>query len=198
MPKEKEAELKLKNGKWELKHDGKKGDHNGPPTDPAAYPVIKLNKDEGLHLITFEIETPDITFSKDAIWVNEGSKPQPGGSHTHDQIAWRVDPEGKKLYVVDWNDNSAKPPHTPIDLHYQLNFSDGTSLDPIINNGGTTKPFVEPPGVAQTVPRPTKSTEVAGSKESQGFAGQIAGLDVAAMVLGLVVGLIVGFLIFRR
>src|SRR5687768_5982594 len=84
---------------------------------PGNYPVIKLDKDDGPDLIVWKIKNPDqnIKFSStEPIWVQEGSKPLKFAESS--QISDpKVMANGKKLVVVDWNNNSGT-----IDLHYQL------------------------------------------------------------------------------
>ena len=128
-----EIELVTNGGKleWEISHKWKTG-------GPGDYPVIKFDKNDGPDLIVFKIKNPEphIKFAEsDAIWVQAGSKPQQSG--LGNQIANPKTMEnGKKLVVVDWNDNP-----TPVDLHYRLNFeSPVQSLDPIIRNGGEGGP----------------------------------------------------------
>ena len=151
--------------KWKLKHDGYTG------TNPSNYPKIDLKKDDGPHLIVFKIKDgPGITFSKDPIWVQEGTTP-PSVKTESDQIpTWRVRDAGKKLVVFDWNDN---PQLT--DLAYRLNFDGYAPLDPIIRNGGGE-----------------------GSPPPPGPEMHFSGAEIAMAGLALLVAFLVGFYVHRK
>lgn len=112
------------------------------PTPDGWAPVdkIKVDKDSGPHLISFELPQNQTTISfdrSDPIWVQAGSKPTK--KTEHDQIpAWVVTEDGKELILLDLNDNDSS--QGTLELHYQLNFASPTKpLDPIIENGGGPK-----------------------------------------------------------
>jgi hypothetical protein len=112
------------------------------PTPDGWAPVdkIKVDKDSGPHLISFELPQNQTTISfdrSDPIWVQAGSKPTK--KTEHDQIpAWVVTEDGKELVLLDLNDNDSS--QGTLELHYQLNFASPTKpLDPIIENGGGPK-----------------------------------------------------------
>jgi hypothetical protein len=175
----------LPNGQWNVKYDNQSGNH------PGNYPKVGLAKDSGPQLITFEIVgNPQVTFTNDPIWVKAGSKPQPGDSNP--QIVWRSG-GANKLYVVDWNDNPATATSPPLALHYQLNVNNHAPLDPIIDNGGTTRPPApQPPPPPPPPPHPKASVQ----KDASGSAlGQIGGFDLSAIVIGLIIGMIIGLIL---
>lgn len=118
-----DASIKVEkvNGKWEVSKDH-----------------LKLGKDTGAHVITFDIvDNPQgAKFAKDPIWIQMDTKPTqkpPPGAEKNQIGAWKLMNNDQQLVVVDWND-------APGTLHYALNFSDGTKLDPVIENGGGIKP----------------------------------------------------------
>lgn len=106
---------------------------------PGSYPEIDLSGVNGGATIVFNIrrqEGPQIPESgfatpvENAIWIQPGTKPN----------AAIIAPKGQLGTPVLLNDN-----HTLVlndknqdgsELHYQLNFADGTSIDPVIKNGG--------------------------------------------------------------
>jgi hypothetical protein len=108
-------------------------------SDPKDYPHVKLSKDSGAQVITFNIQgTNGTTFNKaDPLWVQAGSKPSqkpPVGADMGQIGAWKVMNDGKQLVVLDWNDAAGT-------LYYQLNVDGGHGpLEPIIDNGGGVKP----------------------------------------------------------
>lgn len=118
------VKLTFQNNQWHMQYKGTYG--------PGNYPKIEVDEDDGPHFITFTITgNTNATFSNDPIWVSDSAKPKQA-KLDHDQIvSWKVKQNGKKLIVFDWNDR-------PGEIHYQLNFSDGTVLDPVIQNGGGT------------------------------------------------------------
>lgn len=116
---------------WKVTHGWSSG------SKPSDYPQVKLSKDSGAHVITFDIKGDNtVTFSSDPLWVQAGSKPNqkpPAGADNGQIGAWKVLNNGKQLVVVDWNDASGQ-------LYYHLNVDNHGALDPIIDNGGGVKP----------------------------------------------------------
>lgn len=110
---------------WRVTYNGKSGDK------PGDYPVVGLMKDSGPHMIHFELSGnhSGITFADNPIWVNAGSKPNPGAADG--QIVALASNDGKELFVLDMNTNKQ-----PVQLHYSMNFVGHPALDPIIDNGG--------------------------------------------------------------
>jgi hypothetical protein len=105
----------------------------------VSEPHVKLAKDSGAHVLTFDIvgNSKDITFDpQDPLWIQMGSKPnaQPQKGADNGQIAGpKILNNGKQLVIVDWND-------APGQLYYHMNFKGYGPLDPIIDNGGGVKP----------------------------------------------------------
>jgi hypothetical protein len=105
----------------------------------VSEPHVKLGKDSGAHVITFDIigNSKDITFDpQDPIWIQMGTKPTapPQKGADNGQIAGPVIANnGKQLMIVDWNT-------LPGALNYHMNFKGYGPLDPIIDNGGGVKP----------------------------------------------------------
>lgn len=121
--KRKDVKLVQDQKTWIMHYNGQHG--------PGNYPTIQLGKNQGPYFITFTIDPSTAArFSEDdPIWVADNAKPK-GLMNNHSQIAaWKVKDSGTKLVVFDWNDE-------PGNIHYQLNFNDNTTLDPVIENGG--------------------------------------------------------------
>jgi hypothetical protein len=105
----------------------------------VSEPHLKLAKDSGAHVLTFDIvgNSNGITFDpQDPLWIQMGSKPntQPQKGSDNGQIGGpKILNNGKQLVIVDWND-------VPGQLYYHMNFKGYAPLDPIIDNGGGVKP----------------------------------------------------------
>lgn len=75
-------------------------------------------------------ENSNVTFRiGDPMWAGETGCPPPRGINSA-QISNVSCPDGQVLTFTDANSGSA------CDVTYQLNFSDGTSFDPVLRNGG--------------------------------------------------------------
>ena len=101
---------------------------------PNNYPKIDVPKGPSDVPFKFQITGPGtqgITFGSDPIWVaaDDGSGASPKEAGVHSQITSVSGGGTKSLTFTDLNSEK-------VTLTYQLNFSDGSTLDPIINNGG--------------------------------------------------------------
>ena len=146
--------------KWKVVHDNHSGE------DPAHYPKVMLPQNSGPHLIIFELSGTNagITFSKDPIWVQAGTKP--GQKAADPQVPFAVPVNnGKALVVVDLNSSASN-------LYYRLNFDGAPYLDPIIENGGGT---IHPP------PPPATFLGI-------GVSAVTIGLAVLLVIVGAVIG----------
>jgi hypothetical protein len=110
------------------------------------YPMLKLNADTGPYTIIFSINDhgpAPIRFAgkaDDAIHIQPNSKPNgkkydPGGQLGSASLSKHK----QTLVLTDKNEG------TGVDFHYALNFSDGSTIDPVIRNGGGTNPPAPPP-----------------------------------------------------
>lgn len=102
----------------------------------GSFPEILLPAGGGGGTIVFNIApgTPDVTFAPtvpDAIWIKPGSKPKSKGISPTAQVGTPILMNGNHTLIVN-DKNTGKG----MDLHYQLNFSNGTAIDPVIRNGG--------------------------------------------------------------
>jgi hypothetical protein len=107
-------------------------DTGNGPTNPPNYPglVVPYNhKGE----ITYRIkDTPGVSFA-DPAFVQKRGQPDPGDFAA--QFTSKTKGNGKILVVHDENTSPNGQPHQK-DYHYELKFSDGSTLDPIITNMG--------------------------------------------------------------
>jgi hypothetical protein len=109
--------------KWMVKLNG------GPEKDPATAKTT-LAKDSGPAMFIVDITGNSATFKDPGgLTVWEGSKSNPQGSA---QIFGPVITTNGKLVFWDLNQGNQ------VSLFYSLNLNDGTSIDPIIENGGGT------------------------------------------------------------
>lgn len=102
---------------------------------PGHYPEAKVKEKYGGNFQITIADADNVTFSNDPIWIQTGTaKPN------HRVVDSQIDPssiKGQNGKVLTFHDFNSGPKLT---LTYQLNFSDGTTLDPIIQNGGGTIP----------------------------------------------------------
>jgi len=113
---------------WELEvvASGKKG-------GPGNYPPVKVEEKFGGDFQITILDGDGVTFSNDPIWIQAGTnKPAP---HVIDSQIKNI--KGKGITELTFHDENSGLPMT---LTYQLNFSDGSKLDPVILNGGGTVP----------------------------------------------------------
>lgn len=111
-----------------------------PAKGPNDYPKLKVDFDhEGL--FTFRIQNPqDVTFATTDPFVPKSAKNTL--TDFHDQFTF----EGqgtRTLTVKDANASKNGGPYAGGDYHYELRFSDGTTLDPIITNTGCCRAMSE-------------------------------------------------------
>lgn len=105
--------------------------NNGPEKKPADAETI-LDPNRGPTMFIVDITGKPVTFqSPGGLTVWEGSK---SGNRGSDQILGPEVTKGGKL--VFWNLNYGDR----VKIYYSLNLSDGTSVDPIIDNGGGNWP----------------------------------------------------------
>lgn len=117
---------------WTLSDGTKSGGH-------GHFPSVALPKKSGAHHFTISIG-PDrlgIEFSKDPLWIHEGSTCPTQSGIDSAQIKGFKRLNDTQIFFTDLNKGDA------VDLWYQLNFvdSDGkpvNPLDPEIKNGGGT------------------------------------------------------------
>lgn len=168
---------------WQVTSPWGNGQGNG------HYPRFKMDTNSGAHLISFEIVggsgPNDVTFQSVPIGVSRTGKPAQGAGDP--QIVWRADASGKKLWVVDWNDNDASLGN--LSLNYVLFVNNHKPLDPIIDNGGSIKPPSPPP------PPPPPTGETAGKASAPATGATMGGIDWSALIIGLVIGLAIGLML---
>ena len=80
--------------------------------------------------VIFDLVEPLEWQESDPFDSQKGTCPPRGGSCT-DQI-WLQPPNGSSLSVLNLNGGS------PCEVHYRMNFADGTWCDPIMDNGGNS------------------------------------------------------------
>lgn len=108
----------------------------GMAQGPGNYPELVVERgNDGL--FTFLIQTRDnVTFGKDP-FVPKANPTSP--SDFHSQLKPIQGGEGYKYLIVkDYNSSPQGGTY-----HYQLQFSNGTTLDPIITNNGCCRAFYE-------------------------------------------------------
>lgn len=96
---------------------------------PGSYPQVTVPNGTNANFKYTIINTPGVTFGSDPIWIQAGTtKPTQPGVDGHFNV-----PPGQNGTTLNFHDNNKGNGET---LSYVLRFSDGTTLDPIINNGG--------------------------------------------------------------
>jgi hypothetical protein len=119
------VELKWANNAWKVKLNG------GPEEDPKNA-KIKLNECIGPTKFVVDVHGKSETFKDpDGLTVWEGSKsaPQQGSIQILGPV---VSTKNGKQELIFWDLNR----DAPVILYYSIHFDDGTSVDPIIDNGG--------------------------------------------------------------
>ena len=91
---------------------------------------ISLPSYGGPFQIKFELKSPLDWETSDPFDTQEGTCPE-RGSHCNDQI-WMQSPNGKTLSILNLNGGSRS------EIHYRMNFANGTWCDPIMDNGGNS------------------------------------------------------------
>jgi hypothetical protein len=102
----------------------------------GSYPDIALDAGSGGATVVFNIDPAKTTVTfpatvEDAIWIKPGNKPNSAIISPAGQVGTPLLINGNHTLIVN-DKNSGKG----MDLHYRLNFSDGTKIDPVIKNGG--------------------------------------------------------------
>jgi hypothetical protein len=124
-----------------------------------------------------------VTFAaQNPIWIQQGTA-KPLGPVVDSQITDVAGGGTTKLTFTDLNSGN------PITLTYSLHFSDGSKIDPIIENGGGTGPPPPPPPLSDQSGQAAPSA-VPGSRE-------FMGADVTMLLIGAVVVFLLGVLIGR-
>lgn len=96
----------------------------------VSHDKIELPSYGGPFAIEFELRPPLDWQAADPFDTHKGSCP-PRGDNCNDQI-WQQSPSGKNLTILNLNGGSK------CEIHYRMNFSDGSWCDPIIDNGGNS------------------------------------------------------------
>jgi len=107
----------------------------GTAKGPGHYDKIKIDHNDTGELTFQIINSQNVNFANDGAFVEKPNQPSkadfakqfsvlPGGAGT------------QKLVVKDANSNGDGTPYAGGDYHYELHFSNGTTLDPVITNGG--------------------------------------------------------------
>lgn len=84
----------------------------------------------GPFAVEFELKSPLDWQATDPFDTQKGTCPQ-RGTNCNDQI-WLQPPNGRKLTILNLNGGSR------CEVHYRMNFADGSWCDPIMDNGGNS------------------------------------------------------------
>lgn len=98
---------------------------------PDHYPKIDLPKDK-VGIYTFQITGPQEFHATTPFEAKAGKANPSDFSYQFQPISL----DKKKIIILDNNSNPNGGEYAGGDYIYQLKFSDGTTLDPIITNGG--------------------------------------------------------------
>jgi hypothetical protein len=133
---------------------------------PGHYPPVKLQKDSGAHVITYDIVGQNnVTFAANPIGVSRTAAKPPAGASDPEVPTFTILNNGKQLVVVDWNSEA-------VGLNYQLYFNNHGPLDPVIQNGGGIKPGF---------------TDTKSYSSAYGSAATYALVAVVAFLLGMLI-----------
>ena len=123
---------------------------------PGNYPTLEVQYDH-VGLFTFVVQSPPgVTFAAHNPFVAKIGKPNPPDFADQFQVSGA----GTNMLVVkSLNANKAGGPYAGGTYHYELRFSDGSKIDPIITNNGCCRSvsggdggflafFSEPAGIA--------------------------------------------------
>lgn len=116
---------------WQLTYNGGNGNSVSVPANQSGdftYDIV------GVPGVTFAAQNP--------IWIQQGTA-KPAGAVVDGQI---TNIAGGGTATLTFKDSNT----TAGTLTYSLHFSDGTALDPIIENGGGTTPPPPPPTMARS------------------------------------------------
>lgn len=116
------------NGKeWKMAKD------SGMAQGPGHYPKVDVKYDN-LGEFTFVIQNPKgLTFAATDPFVPKAGKSNPADFAAQFEITGAGT---GTLVVKDHNANPKGSAYAGGDYHYELHFSNGTTLDPIVTNGG--------------------------------------------------------------
>lgn len=106
------------------------------PDDPGSGPYVSGNKiglpnNNGPFRIQFRLTNVDWD-PNNPFTTRVNNCPSPGAKTNYDEQIFLQSPNGKSLTILNLNGLD------PCEIHYRMNFSDGTSCDPIMDNGGNT------------------------------------------------------------
>jgi len=105
-----------------------------PLQGPPGYPKLDVPEDQ-VGKFTFVIQgTPGVKFDGSSPFGPKKGKSNP--NDFADQFLVIPDQSGKKLTVIDLNENASGGTYAGGSYDYELRFDNGTTLDPIITNNG--------------------------------------------------------------
>lgn len=120
--------LNYKDGVWWM------AKNNDMAKGPGAYPKIEVPYGQP-GVLTFTIQTPNnVNFAETEPFAPKTGKQNP--TDFKDQLTVASGNGKNTLVVKDANANKNGGKYAGGDYHYELRFSNGTKLDPIISNGG--------------------------------------------------------------
>jgi hypothetical protein len=105
----------------------------GDPQGPGHYPGLSVPYNQTASFTFQIVAPPGVNFTTDGPF-----KAKPGGNGKSD-FGDQFDVSaggGRSLTVSDMNGQKLKKDYKGGDYHYELHFSNGTTLDPVITNGG--------------------------------------------------------------
>ncbi|MEO7564115.1 MAG: hypothetical protein ABIR63_03375 [Sphingomicrobium sp.] len=109
----------------------------GPAHGPGHYPSVSVDYDHGGEF-TFKIaKTSGITFATDKPFTAKSGQASPGDFDAQFGV---VGAGTGTLVVTDANADQSGGKYVGADYPYELHFSNGKTLDPIIRNGGCCQP----------------------------------------------------------
>lgn len=105
-----------------------------PAQGPANYPKLEVKYGDTGEFSFVILNPKDVKFAATDPFAPKGG--MPNKNDFKDQFAVTPSADGRTLTVKDANSNKAGGKYDGGDYHYELRFSDGSTLDPIITNGG--------------------------------------------------------------
>ena len=122
------------------------GKGTAPLQGPQGYPTLEVPENH-IGKFTFVIQgTPGVKFAGSSPFVPKQGKSNP--SDFADQFMVIPDRSGKKLTVIDLNENANGGQYNGGNYDYELRFDNGTTLDPIITNNGCCRSFSQAETIA--------------------------------------------------